>query len=586
MSNRPDPFLLEILKKGFDTIADDMAINLMRTAYSVIVRDSMDFSTAILDPKGRTLAQGVTTPLHLGSFYDAMQNLVAKVSETMQPGDVFIFNDPYEANGQHLPDIYIVKPIFAKEMLCGWACALAHHSDVGGIVAGSNAIGASEIYQEGLRIPVLKFMDRGEPVSPVWDLIAINVRLPELVLGDLQSQVASCLVGEREMLELFDKHGLDNVIEYFDHLHDHAERMARAVFTEIPDGSYSFVDHIDGLGEEPEDVVLNLVIHIDGDRAIADWSGSSPQVKAGINSPLPFTRAAVFAGLRAIMPDEVPNCHGYTRAIEVLAPAGTVVNPVLPGACGARGITGFRMIDCIFGALAQAVPERIAADGNGGATLPTISGWTNGQPFIFCETFMGNSGGTATHDGQEGTSHVGSNQSNVPVEIIESTFPIRVETYAIVPDSGGPGRYRGGQALVREFRLLSDEADLNVRSDKRKHPPHGLFGGLSGTPSWNVVISGHEERVLPVLLTEPAHLKKGDVFRHVLAGAGGYGDPLERNVDAVWWDVIEEKISQTHALEAYGVLFKQSEVLEVDLAGTEVHRAKMRGARGGEGIAV
>ena len=579
MTSKTDPFFLEILAKALETIADNMAMNLMRTAYSVIVRDSMDFSTAIIDHKGRTLAQGVTTPLHLGSFYDAMQGLIAKVEKTMSPGDVFIFNDPYVADGQHLPDIYIVKPVFLDKILVGWACALAHHSDVGGIVAGSNALGASEIFQEGLRIPVVKFLDKGEPVKPVWDLIATNVRLPKLVMGDLQSQLAACATGEKELLELIDRHGIEKVLAYYEHLHDQAEKMARVVFTEIKDGTYTFTDHLDGLGKEPEDVVFKVAITIKGDMAHADWTGSSSQVPAGINSPFPFTKAAVYAGLRAIMPEDVPNCYGYTRAISVFAEKGSVLNPNAPGACGARGVTGFRMIDCIFGALSKAVPDRISADGNGGATLPTINGVHNGEPFIFCETFMGNTGGTSQHDGQDGITHIGSNQSNVPVEIIEATFPLRIEQYAIIPDSAGPGKYRGGMSLVREFRLLADKAELNVRSDKRKHPPHGLFGGKSGQPSWNIIKSEKGDRVVPVLVTDPEPMNKGEIYRHSLAGAGGFGDPMDRDIGSLLWDVKEEKISLQHAEDAYGVVISREGSLRVDQDATQKLRQKIRDER-------
>jgi len=579
MTSEVDPFLLEILKSSFDTIADDMALNMMRTAYSGIVRDSMDFSTAILDHRGQTLAQGLTTPMHLGSFHDAMRGLIRRYEGRVEPEDVFVFNDPYVADGQHLPDIYIVKPIFAGATLAGWACALAHHSDVGGIVAGSNALGAAEIYQEGLRIPVIKCIEAGRRVPAVWDLIATNVRLPDKVLGDLQSQIVACNTGERELEELFGRYGLATIMAYYDHLHDYAERLARAEFAEIPDGTYRFTDHIDGLGEDPQDVILELALTVAGDRVIADWSGSSAQVKGGINAPFPFTKASVYAALRAIMPEEVPNCHGYTRAIEVVAPEGTVVRPVLPAACGARGITGFRMIDCMFGALAQAVPERVAADSSGGSTLPTISGWQDGRPFVFCETFMGNSGGTALHDGEEGVAHIGANQSNVPVEMIEAEFPLRIECYGIAPDTGGPGRHRGGLSLVRAYRILAEEAELNVRSDKRKHPPHGLFGGRPGAPSRHVVRGADgRERVLPVLLTKPEPVRRGDLFHHAMAGGGGYGDPLERDPDRVLWDVIEGKVSIPHAAEAYGVVVREGRPPTLDAAATAARRGAMRNA--------
>lgn len=561
-----DPFLLEVLKSAFDTIADDMALILVRTSYSGIVRDSMDFSTAICDAQGQTLAQGVTTPMHLGSFYDAMRRLITQYEERVDPDDVFIFNDPYTAAGQHLPDIYIVKPVFAGTTIAAWATTVAHHSDVGGIVAGSNTIGAAEIYGEGLRLPVIKFMERGEPVKVVWDIIATNVRTPDQVLGDLQAQMAACTTGERELKELFARYGVDVVTTYGDHLQDYAERLARAEFREIPDGTYRFTDHIDGLGPDPEEIVLQVAVTVSGDQTTVDWTGSSPQVKGGINSPLPFTKACAYTALRSLMGADVPNCHGYTRAINVVAPEGCILNPVLPGPMGARGITGFRMIDCLFGALAAAVPDRVTADNNGGSTLPTISGWQNGKLFVFCETFMGNGGGAASQDGEDGGPHLGANQCNVPVEMIEANYPLRIERYGYVPDTGGPGRHRGGLSLMREYRLLAEEADLNIRSDKRRHPPHGLFGGGEGAPSWNILNPGTEDRVLPVLLIEPASLKKNDIYRHVLAGAGGYGDPFDRDPELVLSDVIDEKVTIEHAASAYGVVITAGEppVIEAD----------------------
>ena len=582
-ANEPqfDPFVLEILKSAFDTVADDMALILLRTSYSGIVRESMDFSTAICDAHGQTLAQGVTTPLHLGSFYDAMRNLIVEYEGRVDPEDVFIFNDPYVAAGQHLPDIYIVKPVFEGTTLAGWATTVAHHSDVGGIVAGSNALGAPEIFAEGLRLPVIKFMERGKPVKVVWDIIALNVRTPDKVLGDLQAQVAACTTGERELKQLFARYGLGTVTEYARHLHDYAERLARAEFRDIPDGTYRFTDHIDGLGADPQEIVLEAAVTIEGDGVCVDWTGSSAQVEGGINSPLPFTKACAYVALRSIMPAEVPNCFGYTRAIDTVAPLGSIANPVLPGPCGARGITGYRMVDCLFGALAQAVPDRVRADGSGGSTLPTISGWRDGTPFVFCETFMGNSGGSSASDGQDGAPHTGANQCNVPVEMIESTYPLRIDSYGLVPDTGGPGKYRGGLSLVREYRVLAETAELNVRSDKRRRPPHGLYGGKEGAPSWNVINPGSEDRVLPVLLMAPERLKCGDVFRTILPGAGGYGVPLERDPERVLDDVIAEKVSVERAAADYGVVIEAGEPPTLDAAATTELRRQIQASGGG-----
>ena len=340
MKKEVDPILLEVIKNGFDSIADEIALIMLRTAYSAIVRDAMDYSTAICDSRGLTLAQGLTTPLHLGSFYDAMQHVMRQYEGRIEPGDVFIGNDPYVASGQHLPDIYIILPIFIDDVLEGWSTTVAHHVDVGGIVPGSNALGATEIFQEGLRLPFLKLYDKGTLNQAIWDIMEINVRVPELMLGDLHAQSVACHVGAREYEALFRRYGAETMHFYIDELHDYAEALARSEFADIADGTYAFTDHIDGLGEDPETIVFHVALTVSGDEVVVDWTGSSPQVKGGINAPLPFTKAATFAALRSIMGSEVPNCHGYTRAITVTAPEGTIVNPVHPGACGARGISG------------------------------------------------------------------------------------------------------------------------------------------------------------------------------------------------------------------------------------------------------
>ena len=361
-----DPFQLELVKSCFDTIADDMALTLMRTAHSGIVRDSLDFSTALLDAGGLTLAQGICTPMHMGSFHDAMRKLIVQYDGRIDPGDVFIFNDPYAAEGQHLPDIYITTPIFtcaspaAGNRLVAWAITVAHHSDVGGIVAGSNALGAEEIFQEGLRLPIVKFMAGGEPNHALWDVIALNVRTPEKVMGDLQAQIAACRSGEREMLELFERYGVDTVLEYGTHLQDYAERLTRAEIAEFPDGVYEFTDHIEGLGENPELVVVKTTVTVAGRDVSIDFTGTSDQIRGGINPTFPFTKASCYAALRSVMVSDIPNCHGFTLPITVTAPRGSLVNPLFPAPCGARGITGYRIIDCLFGALAQALPDRCA----------------------------------------------------------------------------------------------------------------------------------------------------------------------------------------------------------------------------------
>ena len=570
-----DPFLREVIKYAFDAIADNMALTLMRTSHSGIVRDSLDFSTALSDATGQTIAQGVCTPMHLGCFQDALKNVINSFEEKIYQDDVFIFNDPFAAAGQHLPDIYITSPVFHNSRIVAWATALAHHSDVGGIVAGSNALGAHEIFQEGLRLPVVKFLERGVPNQALWDVITLNVRTPEKVLGDLQAQIAACKSCEKELGDLFDRYGVETVLEYADHLQDYAEELTKSEIRKVPNGIYSFTDHIDGLGKDPQPVVLNVKVTVEDEAVIVDWEGTSKQVPGGINPSFPFTKSCAYAALRSILDADIPNCEGFSRPITVKAPLGSLLNPKFPAPCGARGITGYRMIDCLFGALSSAVPDNVTADTTGGSTLPTISGYINGKAYVFCETFMGTWGGTSKHDGQEGVPHMGANQSNVSVEMIEQDYPIRINQYGLVPDTGGAGQYRGGLALMREYESLHDGALLNVRSDKRDFPPHGLFNGKNGKPSKNILNPDSKHKILPVLMTEVETLNRGDVFRHIMAGGGGYGDPLKRTPELVLKDVIEEKVTIAGAREDYGVvIIKKAEEFIIDSIATKKLRTQ------------
>lgn len=570
-----DPFLREVIKYAFDAIADNMALTLMRTSHSGIVRDSLDFSTALSDATGQTIAQGVCTPMHLGCFQDALKNVINSFKEKIYQDDVFIFNDPFAAAGQHLPDIYITSPVFHNSRIVAWATALAHHSDVGGIVAGSNALGAHEIFQEGLRLPVVKFLERGVPNQALWDVITLNVRTPEKVLGDLQAQIAACKSCEKELGDLFDRYGVETVLQYADHLQDYAEELTKSEIRKVPNGIYSFTDHIDGLGKDPQPVVLNVKVTVEDEAVIVDWEGTSKQVPGGINPSFPFTKSCAYAALRSILDADIPNCEGFSRPITVRAPLGSLLNPKFPAPCGARGITGYRMIDCLFGALSSAVPDNVTADTTGGSTLPTISGYINGEAYVFCETFMGTWGGTSKHDGQEGVPHMGANQSNVSVEMIEQDYPIRINQYGLVPDTGGAGQYRGGLALMREYESLHDGALLNVRSDKRDFPPHGLFNGKNGKPSKNILNPDSKHKILPVLMTEVETLNRGDVFRHIMAGGGGYGDPLKRTPELVLKDVIEEKVTIAGAREDYGVvIIKKAEEFIIDSIATKKLRTQ------------
>jgi len=575
MSARIDPITLEVIQNALSSIADELALVIMRAAYSNIVRDSMDYSTAVCDRDGRTIAQGLTTPVHLGSFPDAMRNLVERFGHDMVPGDVFIFNDPYGSGGMHLPDFYIVKPVFIDGVREGFVATLAHQQDVGGIAPGGMAVYATEIFQEGFRIPTMKLFEAGKPVDAIFKLIERNTRSPVNVMGDIRSQIAACNTGERGFAALVERYGAAEFRRYVDELHDYAERLIRAEIRALPDGTWHFEDFVDGLGERPEPIRFKVALTIAGDSISVDWTGTSAQVKAAINGPMPTTRAMSYLAVRCAIGATIPNCEGYMRAISVTAPKGSIVNPHDNAACGARGIICFRMFDALMGAFAQVVPERIPAANEGGSHNPHIAGRDrNHKPFMVSGGLMGSWGGSATQDGQEGISNPAANLGNTPIELLESRHPVEITCYAFVENSGGPGKMRGGAALMRGYRLLADEAVLVMRSDRRKHRPYGLSGGEAGTPSWNVINSSTgQQQLLPTCPMSAVPMVRDDIFMHIHAGAGGYGDPLERDPNKVREDFINELITSDYACDVYGVIFAGN---TVDRPATEIQRVKMR----------
>jgi N-methylhydantoinase B len=573
-----DPITFEVVRNGLDLLVDEMALTVMRTAHSGIVKDAMDYSTAFCDRQGRVIAQGLTILMHLGSFPDAIASVLTKYDGRIAPGDIFILNDPYSSGGIHLPDIYIIKPIFVEGGLEGFAGVIAHHTDVGGIVPGSNSTDSTEIYQEGLRIPTLKLYDAGKPNDTMFAIIQKNVRLPDLVMGDLRAQIAAAHTGERQFLSLAGKYGAAALSRYMDALLDYTEDLARNEIADLPDGTYEATGHIDADNIDAGPVVIQASLTISGEYVTVDLTGSSPQVKAGINSPLPFTKAAVYGAIRLVMDPGIPNSAGYTRLIEVRAPEASVVHPRLPAPCGARGITGFRVMDTVMAALAKAVPERTPADGDGGNTIISIGGYDEDlSPFAFVDLFAGARGGRPTGDGPEGVAHPAANISNTPVEIAEVELPVRIEEYGILRDTGGAGKYRGALAQVRRVRSLAGEATLQLRSDKRRFPPYGLQGGEPGRGSWNILNPGESETVLKTMGT--ATMKRDDVILHTTASGGGWGDPLERDPAMVLSDVRDDKVSTAHAREAYGVVL-DNESTHIDTTATEELRRSMRSNRG------
>ena len=568
-----DPITLEVIQNALASIADELALVIMRSAYSNIVRDSMDYSTAVCDHAGQIIAQGLTTPVHLGSFPQAMRNLIEQYGDDTQEDDIFIFNDPYGSGGMHLPDFYVIKPVFVDGSLEGYVATLAHQADIGGIAPGGMAVYAAEIYQEGLRIPTLKLYARGIPNDAIFKLIAKNSRQPTEVLGDIRAQLAACGNGEKGLKSLIQRYGAAQFRRYTEELHNYAERLIRAEIRALPEGIYEYEDFFDGLGEHPEPIRFKVTLKIAGDQVYIDWTGTSKQVKAAINGPMPTTYAMGYLAVRCALGTAIPSCEGYMRAITVTAPKGSIVNPDEPAACGARGVICFRMYDTILGAFSKILPHRIPGANEGGSSAPHISGRReNNKPFLVSGGLMGCWGGSQTRDGQEGISNPAANLGNGPIELIEARHPVEVTCYAFVQNSGGPGKHRGGVALKRGYRLLEKEAELIMRSDRRDVLPYGLEGGLPGTPSWNLINPGANQVLLPVCPMKGTPMHRGDEFLHIQAGAGGHGDPLERDPQKVLVDVINELMTVDYAADVYGVVIGQE---IVDEQATELLRRRL-----------
>ena len=536
----------------------------------------MDYSTAFCDADGKLVAQGLTLPGHLGSIPTALAVVVERYGETMAPGDVLVMNDPF-AGGMHLPDIFLFKPIYQGGQRLAFAATICHHTDVGGRVAGSNASDSTEIYQEGLRIPPLKLYAAGARNQTLFDLIEANVRMPVKVFGDLRAQLAACHIAERQFLELVARHGADAVRDLMAGVIDHAERLTRAALLELPDGRWSFEDWIDDDGVELDKPIrLFVTMTKRGDRMLVDWTGTDPQVKGAINNTYSYTKAASYTAIRSVLPAGIPNNEGVFRAIEVIAPAGTIANGVLPAACAARGLTGFRMVDCAFGALAMMLPDKVFAASDGGNTGISIGGYhADRTPFIYVDFTCGAWGARPFADGLDGNSNMFANMASHSIEVTEAEQPIRIEAYEFLPDKAGPGKFRGGVPFRRDYRFLEDEGVLQVRSDRRRFRPYGLYGGGPGRPSANWLNPDSENRALASKLTMT--IRKGEVFRHELAGAGGWGDPLERDASAVLRDVRNELLSLEAARADYGVVIEAG---AVDPAATRRARDELRLARG------
>lgn len=568
-----DPITREIVQNALAAAGDEMAIALYRTAYSTIVRDCLDYSTSLCDSGGDMIAQGVTIPLHIGSVPFAMETLLKKFSDDIHPGDVFILNDPFDG-GMHIPDIFIVKPIFWEGRRVAFAVSTAHHLDLGGRLPGSSACDNTEIFQEGLRIPWLKLYHAGEPDEAIFSLLRANVRLPRMTLGDLRAQLSACHIGERAIHDLIRRYGPEMFRACTADLIDYTERLVRAEIAGWPDGSHSFTDYLDSDGVGGPRVRLQVTLTVKGDGLTVDFAGTDPQVPGAINNTFSFTASVVAVCVRSVLREEIPSTVGIFRALEILAPEGTVVNGVLPAASSMRGVTGFRLVDTVLGAFAGLLPDRVLAAGEGGNSLVILAGKRQTkEPYVYYELVSGTWGARPDRDANDGLCNPANVASNIPIEQAECEYPVRIERYGLVRDSGGAGQFRGGLAVEREWRLLSGEAHLAIRSDRRDHPPYGLHGGKTGAPSMTTLHHTTGPEVLPTMIS--TSMSGGERVHHRQAGGGGWGDPLRRHPAQVVDDVRNDKVSVAKARTEYGVVLN-AETLEVDEAATK----ELRAARG------
>ena len=564
-----DPVTRQVIHNALASAADEMGTGLFRTAYSTVVRDVLDFSTSLCDTDGQQIAQGVTIPLHLGTVLYAMKRLLEKFAGDIDDGDIFILNDPFDG-GMHLPDIYIAQPVFYQGTRIGFAVATAHHLDVGGRLPGSSACDNIEIFQDGLRIPWLKLYRRGEPNVGVFALLEANVRVPQMTLGDLRAQLSACHIGRNAIEQIADRYGVETFRRCAADLLDYTERLVRAEIASWPDGSVTFADHLDGDGcpDSAGPVRIQCTVTIEGDTLTFDFAGTDPQVRGALNSTYSFTASCAALCVRSVLRQPVPNTAGLFRPLRVIAPPGTIVHGRMPAASSMRGVTGFRTVDVIFGALAQLLPDRVLAACEGGNSLVIIGGHRagSGQRYVYYELVCGTWGARPDRDGNDGLGNPAIIASNIPVEEAECNYPIRIDRYGLVRDTGGSGKFRGGMAIERSWRLLQGDASLLIRSDRRDHRPYGLHGGHPGAPSISVLSSDDGLRqVLPPMIS--TSITQSQTIYHRQPGGGGFGDPLQRDPQAVAADVKNDRVSPEAARTEYGVVL-DAVTCQVDVEAT------------------
>jgi N-methylhydantoinase B len=528
-----DAVRLEIIQNALASAVDEAFVALMKSAFSQNIKERRDHSTALVDARGRLIVQARgSLPIHLGSIMGLMRALLEKVPlDSVREGDIFVANDPFEAGGTHLPDLNMAMPVFHEGTICGFICNIAHHADFGGMSAGSMAGGMTEIYQEGLRVPLVRLFSEGRLEQGVYDLIIINTRVPEERRGDLFAQIASARLGVRRMGEILRRQGREAILDSFDQIVTGTSRRMREAIARIPDGIYEFEDCMDDDGCGTVDIPIRVQVRVQGDRLHVGFEGTSTQVRGNINCTPTATLSAISYTVKALLDPEVPNNQGVLDVCEWSAPKGSLVNAAFPASVANRAHTAQRIIDALIGALAPALPDRVVAAANGANTTAIFTGVdpVTSRRYIYFETLGGGFGGRVAKDGKDGVQVHITNTSNLPVEAIEMDYPLVVESYGLVEDSGGPGRHRGGTGLRRVIRPLGHECTFSGSGERLRNPPWGIFGGGAGSRGRFVRIEA--DGSLSSLPGKPAGVPFGpdQCVMIETPGSGGYGDPGQRS---------------------------------------------------------
>lgn len=527
-----DPVRLELISNALRSVTDECFISLMKSAYSTNIKERRDHSTAIVASDGTLVMQAAESlPIHIASMTGLTNTILESYGGRIEEGDLFVANDPHAAGGTHLPDVNVAIPVFIDGRLVAFVCNIAHHADIGGASPGSMSSGLSEIFQEGLRIPLVKLFRRGVLDEDIMRLLLLNVRVPEERRGDYYAQFAAAHLGGRRLCEVCESWGVGTVEQAFREIGERTEARMRSAVTEIPDGTYTFEDVMDDDGLGQSDIAIKVAIEVEGDRIRFDFAGTADQVPGNINVTANATRASVCYVLKALLDPDAPNNQGILAVPEIHAPEGSLLNAVFPAGVALRANTCQRVIDVVLGALAPALPHRAVGAANGSNTSAVFSGTDprTGRDYVYLETLGGGFGGRACTDGKDGVQVHITNTSNLPVEAIEMEYPLRVESYALVTNSGGAGRQRGGMGLMRRIRPIGHTCLFSGTGERFRHPPWGVFGGAAGAPGAFVLIDG-DDRESPLagkIKDTPVRQEQSVVIR--TPGAGGYGRPAERS---------------------------------------------------------